>query len=69
MESIQEEDRAEGVLVVTAWAEADGRLVARMTVSGADGEPTVSAMSGSDEVIAAVAEWLASLRPRPIPPA
>lgn len=69
MDSIQQEDRAEGVLVVTAWTEVDGRLVARMTVPGPDGEPNVRALSGSDEVIAAVAEWLASLRPRPNPPA
>ena len=69
MEPTQQEDRAEGVLVVTAWTEADGRLMARMTMPGPDGEPKVHAMSGSDEVIAAVAEWLASLRPRPVPPA
>jgi hypothetical protein len=53
---------ADGVMVISAWTEgAGGRLLVRLTMSGAHAEPHVIVLASVDEVVDAVSVWFDKL--------
>ncbi|MBD8868840.1 hypothetical protein [Nocardioides donggukensis] len=53
----------DGVLVIRAIEQVDGRLLFRITMgTAADEAPTMLAITGADELHATVDRWLAALQ-------
>ena len=58
------EDRgdADGVMLISAWTDgAGGGFLARVTLSGTGPDPEVRVLASTDEVLAAVRQWLEEL--------
>ena len=52
---------ADGVLLVSAWNEGHGRFLARVTMSGKTGTPTVRVVNSQNDLHLLISEWLESL--------